>query len=39
MEIPADCIVIEAADLTVDESEMTGETIPIKKDTYDNCIK
>ncbi|CAD8186782.1 unnamed protein product [Paramecium octaurelia] len=39
MEIPADCIVIEAAELMVDESVMTGETRPIKKDTYDNCIK
>ncbi|CAD8110921.1 unnamed protein product [Paramecium sonneborni] len=39
MEIPADCLVVEAAELTSDESAMTGETDPIKKDTYVNCKK
>lgn len=34
MEIPADCLVIEAAELTSDESAMTGETDPIRKDIY-----
>lgn len=30
MEIPADGLVIEAADLTTDEAAMTGEPDPIK---------
>ena len=30
-EIPADSYVIEAAELSADESAMTGETDPIKK--------
>lgn len=38
MEIPADCLVIEAAELSTDESAMTGETDPIKKDTYEHCL-
>jgi len=32
MEIPADGILTHGADLTTDESAMTGETLPIKKD-------
>lgn len=31
MEIPADGFVLEASDLAADESAMTGETDPIKK--------
>jgi len=31
MEIPADGYVLEAAELSTDESAMTGETDPIKK--------
>lgn len=31
MEIPADGIVLQASELTTDESAMTGETDPIKK--------
>ncbi|CAK72615.1 unnamed protein product (macronuclear) [Paramecium tetraurelia] len=38
MEIPADGLVLEASDLTTDESAMTGETDPIKKNTLDYCI-
>jgi len=38
MEIPADGIVFEASDLTTDESAMTGETDPIKKNVLDKCI-
>ena len=30
-QIPADCLVIEAAEMTADESAMTGETDPLKK--------
>ena len=37
MEIPADCIAIEASELTCDESAMTGEGDPIKKNTIYLC--
>ena len=36
--MPADCVVLEASELTSDESAMTGETDPIKKDNIENCI-
>lgn len=39
MEIPADGVVLEAAELTSDESAMTGETDPIKKNTLYNCVE
>lgn len=39
MEIPGDGIVIEAADLTADESVMTGEPDPVHKDTVYKCIE
>ncbi|KAL4441620.1 hypothetical protein ABPG74_021552 [Tetrahymena malaccensis] len=39
MEIPADGIVLEASELTTDESAMTGETDPLKKSTLSDCIK
>lgn len=39
MEIPADGFVIEASDVTTDESAMTGETDPVKKDSLDKCIR
>jgi P-type E1-E2 ATPase len=35
MEIPADGILIEAAEIKMDESSMTGETNSIKKDTIE----
>lgn len=35
--IPADAIVVESHSLQVDESTLTGESIPIHKDTRDNC--
>lgn len=34
MEVPADCILIEANEITADESAMTGEPDPIPKNTY-----
>ena len=37
MEIPADGYVLEASELTTDESAMTGETDPIKKTILKNC--
>lgn len=39
MEVPADGIVIDASDLTTDESAMTGETDPMKKNLLADCIK
>jgi len=32
MEVPADGLLIHGADITADESAMTGETNPIKKE-------
>ena len=37
MEIPADGIVLEAHSVQIDESPMTGETKPMKKETIKNC--
>ncbi|MGT2961205.1 magnesium-translocating P-type ATPase [Streptococcus caballi] len=31
--IPADCLILESKDLSVDESSLTGETFPIEKNT------
>ena len=39
MEVPADGFVIEANQLVADESAMTGETKPIKKNTLEKCIE
>lgn len=39
MEIPADSVVLEAAELSADESAMTGETDPIKKNLLSVCIE
>ena len=38
MEIPADGYIIEASELQTDESAMTGETDPIKKNVFDFCL-
>jgi len=38
MEIPADGILVLSSDVTSDESAMTGETLPIKKNTFEACI-
>ena len=38
MEIPADSLVLEASELSTDESAMTGETDPVKKDILENCM-
>jgi len=35
MEVPADGILVQAAEIQADESAMTGETLPIKKDVYE----
>jgi magnesium-transporting ATPase (P-type) len=39
MEIYADGILLEANEITIDESAMTGEGDPITKNTLDVCIK
>ena len=39
MEIPADGIVLASADLTTDESAMTGETDPVKKSTIEKAVE
>ena len=39
MDIPADGLVLEAAELFTDESAMTGETEPIQKQSLRDCIK
>lgn len=39
MEIPADGYIVEAAEITVDESAMTGETDHIKKNVLSESIK
>ena len=38
MNIPADGLVIDASELYLDESAMTGETNPIKKNSLKECI-
>lgn len=38
MEIPADCLVIEASSLSADESVMTGEPDAVVKNTISFCI-
>lgn len=38
MEIPTDGLVLSASEVTTDESSMTGETDPLKKNTIAACI-
>jgi magnesium-transporting ATPase (P-type) len=38
MEIPADGYLLESNEITTDESAMTGETEPIKKNLYERCV-
>lgn len=38
MEIPADGILLQASDITTDESAMTGEADPIRKMILKDCI-
>lgn len=37
MHLPADGVVFKASEMTTDESAMTGETEPIKKNTLQFC--
>ncbi len=39
MEIPVDCYLLEGHEVIMDESAMTGETDPMKKDILVNCIE
>ena len=38
MDIPVDGFIIEASNVTTDESAMTGETDLLKKEKLENCI-
>lgn len=38
MEIPADGFIIQASSVTCDESAMTGETDPLKKEILSDCL-
>jgi P-type E1-E2 ATPase len=37
LEVPTDGLVVEANDLIVDESSMTGEAHELHKNTYEGC--
>lgn len=39
MDVPADGLVIEAAEIMADESALTGETEPVHKNTLSECVK
>jgi P-type E1-E2 ATPase len=39
MQIPADGILLRGSEVTCDESAMTGETDPLKKNTVAQCIE
>jgi len=39
IEIPTDGLVIQASEVTTDESAMTGETDPLKKNTIAACLE
>jgi magnesium-transporting ATPase (P-type) len=38
INIPCDGFIIRASDVKTDESAMTGETDPVKKDTLERCL-
>lgn len=38
MEVPADAILIDANEITTDESAMTGEADPVHKATLEHCL-
>jgi P-type E1-E2 ATPase len=38
MEIPADGWLLEGSEVTTDESAMTGETDPMKKENIADCL-
>jgi len=38
MEVPADILVLEAHEMSTDESAMTGETDPVNKRIYKECV-
>jgi P-type E1-E2 ATPase len=39
MDIPADGLLIESNEITSDESAMTGESDPVKKNILKFCLK
>lgn len=38
MQLPADGLLVKESEVVCDESAMTGETDPLKKDTMAGCI-
>ena len=38
MDIPCDGVVIECSEVYTDESAMTGETDPMRKDLLADCV-
>ena len=38
MEIPADCVLIHAINVIVNESAITGESSEVYKDVLENCL-
>lgn len=38
MQVPADGLLVKNSEVICDESAMTGETDPLKKETVDGCI-
>ncbi len=39
MDVPCDMLLLEAHDITTDESALTGEPDAIKKKTYHECLE
>ena len=39
IEVPGDGVIIEANQIRIDESSMTGETTLMKKDTLEHCLE
>lgn len=39
MEVPADGVLFESNEVTIDESSMTGETLPVIKYTLEACVR
>ena len=38
MDIPVDCLVLQASGVLSDESSLTGESIHLNKENFDKCL-